>query len=299
MQISSVHVGAFTMELEVEITDRLAMNYAASVGDDNPLYLHDERDGGIIAPPLSCMEVTWPLSSEILMTWDIESFTEPFPFDLLQQQVHYRETIVFHRVLRPGDKLRAKGTIAAILPHRAGTELVVRYDAVAPDGTLMFTEYIGALLRRVRCLDEGRGAESLPAVPACPTPDACKWDLVLPIDPLAAHVYDGCTNMHFPIHTSVKFAKSVGLQGIILQGAATLSYALREITNREMDGDPTRMRSTSCTFTGMVTPGSSIHIRLLHRRDVDDGTELFYDVVNSEGRRAISGGYVLLGPSRL
>jgi hypothetical protein len=47
------------------------------------------------------------------------------------------------------------------------------------------------------------------------------------------YVYDGCTNIYFPIHTSVGFARMVGLPDIILQGTATLAYAARELADRE------------------------------------------------------------------
>lgn len=299
MEVSSDHVGAFTKVIETEVSARLSMNYAASIGDNNPLYFDDTRPGGIVATPLLSVALTWPFSGNFLQTWVAESFPHPFPYHIMERQVHFSETLIWHTVMYPGDRLVMQGHMAAILPHRAGTQLVVRYDAKRSDGQPVFTEYIGALLRRVKCTDAGTGSENLPKIPQPPRDAAPLWESIIPIDPLAAHVYDGCTNMHFPIHTSVAFARSVGLQGIILQGTATLSFAARELVNREAGGDPSRLHELSCQFTGMVTPGTTITVRLLHREPHGDGEDLFFDVITPNGKRAISGGHARLRPSLL
>lgn len=67
----------------------------------------------------------------------------------------------------------------------------------------LFTEHSGALLRDVRCT----------------------------------------AAIHFPIHTSPRYAKRVGLDGIILQGTATSTLAVRELVACEAAGDPRRLRS--------------------------------------------------------
>lgn len=299
MELSSDHVGAYTKILQVEVTARLCMNYAAAVGDGNPLYFDDTRADGIIAPPMLSCALTWPLSGDFVENWERHSFPRPFPYELMQQQVLYTETLMWHRIMRPGDKLRIQGRMVAILPHRAGAYMVVRYDATTVSGDPIFTEYVGALLRRIRCSDEGRGADNLPAIPDYPATSEPVWTETIPVDPLAAHIYDACTNMHFPIHTSLRFARSVGLREVILQGTATLSLAVRELVNREAAGDASRLESTSCTFTNKVVPGSRIVVRLLKKEEGPAACDLFFDVVNATGNPAISGGHVRLGPSRL
>lgn len=292
MHISSEHVGAGTKVLETEVSPRLAMNYAAAVGDNNPLYFDDTREDGVYAPPMAALAVTWPFSGNFMSTWDPDSFPHRFPYELMKQQVHFSETLVFHRPLRPGMKLRMRGEMVAILPHRVGTLLIVRYDAETASGEPVFAEYIGALLRRVHCEDGGRGEENLPKVPPCPETAGPLWEATLDIDPLAAHIYDGCTNMHFPIHTSRRFARSVKLKGIILQGAATLSYAVRELTDHEAGRDPSGIELVDCQFTGMVVPGGAITNRLLAREERDGRAHLHFETLNSQGRRAISNGYM-------
>jgi acyl dehydratase len=108
------------------------------------------------------------------------------------------------------------------------------------------------------------------------------------------YLYDGCTGISFPIHTSPQFAHGVGLPGIILQGTATLAIAARELVNREAGGDPARLAALYGRFTTMVLPDTEIRVQLTGRQQQTDGTSLHYVVLNGEGRRAINDGYALL-----
>jgi hypothetical protein len=150
------------------------------------------------------------------------------------------------------------------------------------------------MLRGVKCTDEGRGGEELPKVPRHTGDYVPIWESVIPIAPLASFIYDGCTRIIFPIHTSVKFAHQVGLAGRILQGTATLAYAVRELINKEADGHPAKLKSAYCRFTGIVLPGTDINVQLIKKDNIGGGTDLFFVVLNAEGKKAISDGYARL-----
>jgi acyl dehydratase len=290
MELSSDLVGTKLKPYRREVSWRETMNYAAAVGDDNPWYFDDERDGGIVAPPLYGVAVTWPILERI---WEFID-SDRLPPELLFTQVHYTEHLVFHRLLRPGDHLTVQGKIAAVLPHRAGTQVVICFEASDRKGQKVFTEHTGALLRGVSCTEGGQGQEDLPAVPFAPEADRPLWETTLPIDPLRPFLYDGCANIFFPLHTSRSFARQVGLPGIILQGTATLALAAREILDREAGKDPRRLRTFSGRFTGMVLPGTSIRVGLVGKTPRTDGTDLHFVVHNGEGQQAISKGYAFI-----
>jgi len=288
MEISSDYVGTRLKEYRKEITWRETMNYAAAIEDENPYYFDDERSEGIIAHPMFGAAVTWPISERI---WEyMEGFD--FPKEILLTQVHYTEHLHLHRPIRPGDHLIVRGRVAATLPHKSGTLFVIRYDAGDPQGMPVFTEHMGGLMRGVRCTDEGKGAEKLPRLPDRSGKKAILWESSLRVERTAPFVYDGCTNIFFPIHTSVKFARAVGLPGIILQGTATLALAVREVINRELGKDPREVRSLACRFTGMVRPGSEIRVQLEGRETDSDGDHYFFQVMNSEGKKAVSDGVI-------
>jgi acyl dehydratase len=290
MELSSRFVGTPLKDYHTEITWRQTMNFAAAVDDHNDYYMDDEREGGIIAPPMFSVAVTWRILERI---WEyIEA--KDFPIEVLMTQVHHTENLEFHRPLRPVDRLTVKGQVAAILPHRAGTRVVMRFDALDQAGKPVFTEHIGALMRGVKCSDDGSCLNRLPEGPLLKESAQPLWESRIPIDVLRPHLYDGCTDIVFPIHTSRAFARQVGLPGNILQGTATLAFAVREIINREAGGDPLILKSVFCRFTGMVFPGTVIRVQLVGKSVKDNGTNLHFIVLNQEGQKAISGGYAFL-----
>lgn len=286
MNINSSLTGTLTKDYTTTVSWRPAMNYAAAINDFNEIYLNDEREGGIIAHPMYVAALTWPISGNISEYID----SAKFPADIISRQVHFTEHIEFHRPVRPGDSLTIKGRIASIAPHRAGTHLIMRYEAYDKKGLLLFTEHTGAIARGVECTGGPSGVSEIPIVPENPQ-NIDTVETIIPISPVAPFIYDGCTDIFFPIHTSQKFARMVGLPGIILQGTATLAFAVKEIINMEAAGDPLKLKQIFCKFTGMVIPGTEI--KLIHSQSSkkDGGKDIFFHILNSEGERAISGGY--------
>ncbi len=264
-------------------------NYAAAVLDDNPVYFDDTRSEGIIAHPCFPFSVTWPVLSRLGEF--VPSHT--FAAEILMTQVHYTEYLQISRLIRPDDQLTLSGVLAAILPHRAGTHAVIRIDAADHAGQPVFTEYIGAMLRGVACGNE-KIAVKLPQMPDNPEAGALIWQVEVYVTPLAPYIYDGCSNIEFPIHTSPGFAKSVGLPGIVLQGTAAMAYAVREIVNQEAGGNPHRIREISGRFTGMIIPGSNIRICCTGRNQRKTETDIFFDVFNAENQKAIRNGHVTI-----
>ncbi|RLB94380.1 MAG: hypothetical protein DRH76_09290, partial [Deltaproteobacteria bacterium] len=195
-----------------------------------------------------------------------------------------------HHPIRPGQRLTVAGTVAAIRPHRAGTRVILRYEASDEDGQGIFTEHIGGLLRGVSCTDEGRGLDDLPPDPPSAPEGASLWEAPVTVDPLFSYRYDAGSGIVFPIHTSPAFARSVGLPGIIVQGTATLALAVSELVNREAGGDPQRITALACRFTGMVRPGTTIRILLQQRKEEN----LFFEVRDEQDKRVLSNGHARL-----
>jgi 3-hydroxymyristoyl/3-hydroxydecanoyl-(acyl carrier protein) dehydratase len=86
----------------------------------------------------------------------------------------------------------------------------------------------------------------------------------------------------------------VGLPDIILQGTASLAYAVRELINREAEENPHLVKTIACRFTGMVIPDSDIRVQLNGRKSDAGGYHLFFTVLNDKGQRAISDGILTL-----
>jgi acyl dehydratase len=289
VQIDSVFVGTQLSPHQTVVQARHTTNFAAAIGERAACYFDDTRPQGVIAHPVFPVAVTWPIT----LHPDRYLRDSRFPLELMAMQVHHSEHIALHHPLRPGQILTVAGTVAAILPHRAGTRVVMRYAATDDDGRPIFTEHIGALLRGVRCSDDGRG---LPGLPDEPPPDPSGepvWQQGVAIDPALPYIYDGCSDIVFPIHTSKAFARDVGLPGIILQGTATLALAVRELLMREPGVLPSAVAEVACRFTGMVFPGSRISVRLLQRAEVDGRLTLSFDVIDAKHQPVLRKGRIV------
>lgn len=291
-EISPNLVGTRLKPYHAQIHWRDTMNYAAAVSDSNPLYFDDERDGGVMVHPMFSVAVTWPIVENLSQYLDATDI----PLELLLTQVHYTEHLIFHRQIRPDEKLTIKGKIVAILPHRAGTHIVLRFQAFDQGQELVFTEFNGAMLRGVQCRGAGQKAENCPAIPDDRDVHQLRWEKRITIDPLLPFIYDGCTNIVFPIHTSKKFAHQVGLPQIILQGTATLALAVRELIKRETESQPLRLKEIYCRFTGMVLPGSDITVHVYEALADQISGRCYFDVRNQKGEKVLSHGYALISP---
>ncbi len=288
MTLNSDLVGTQLKPYETTITMRQTKNHAASIDDGNPRYFDDTNKNGILSHPMFPVTVTWPVLSHL------DRFIEAdnFPTEVLLTQVHYSEHLILHRLVQPNDALTVKGVLQAFIPHRAGTHAVIKLDTLDKAGKPVFTEYIGAMLRGVDC-GKGGIADSIPVVPeGNKNNDTSVWASDVHIHPLMPFLYDGCTDIEFPIHTSVQFAKAVGLPGIILQGTATLALVVRDIVDREADMDPSRVTQIGCNFTGMVKPDTDIRILCTDRVCHQNHTDVFFIVLNNENKKAIRNGFV-------
>lgn len=290
MKISSQFINTPLKEHKVQVDWRSIMNYAAAVNDDNAIYFNDESESGIVAHPVFPVAVTWPIMENL--SDYIKS--ENFPIRVFATIVHYYEHLKIHRLIRPEDEIKIQGKITAILPHRAGTHVILRLDAVDKHNNFVFTEYIGGMLRGVKCVGDGKGKESLPKRTILKNDAEPVWKKDVYIDKLRSFVYDGCTDIVFPIHTSKKFAHFVGLPDIILQGTATLAFAVKEIINAESERDPNRVQEIACNFSSMVFLDSNISVQMKKKKDTGNSKEIFFEVYNHENRKAIRNGYILL-----
>ena len=287
MDLDSQLAGTRLTPCSIEISQRRTVNFAAGLGHNNPCYFDDTREKGVTAPPTFPVAVTWPILS------NLSEFLprDRFPTEVLLTQVHYTEHLICHRLIRPGDQLAIDGDIASIAPHRAGTHVILRLDAHDKANEPVFTEYVGAMLRGVTCNGQAVSG-SLPQVPECGFDAEPAWSKRWLVDPMAPYIYDACADIEFPIHTSPKFARDVGLPGILLQGTATLGYAVRELINREALGDPGAVREIACTFTGMVMPGTEISLVCQKVLEQDHAALVFFEVINDKNKKAIRNGYL-------
>ena len=284
--ISPDVVGNKTKPLEVEITRRMIMNYAAGIDDHNPWHFADDRTEGIVAAPMMAWALTWQFSVQGERLWGDNGT----PKEIGPRGVHFTEEMEFSRPIVPGDKLTITGETVDLRAHRAGTYIQTRYTGIDANGEHVFTQHTGGMLRDVRC--SGDIEDYQPRGIGSSVSDQPIRTLKIPIHAMAAHIYDGCADIHNPIHTSRAFALGVGLPDIILHGTATLAYAIKDITNTEGKGDPRAVKSLYASFTSMVFMPSEVELQVLGFEESDDTNSVYFQVIAADGKKAVRDGCI-------
>lgn len=287
LAIDSKFVGVPWKEQIREITWRDTTNYAASLDDMNPFYMDDERKGGIYAPPMFIVNLGWP----IVLMYKEDYIDMPYPQEVWDQLMHYTEYIDFQRLIQPNTKVRIKTEIAAMLPQRAGTQIVHKISVEDLEGKPYHTEWIGSMLRGVECPDGGKG--SMPEYQKTKYAGNAIWEAPVFAGQALPYVYDGCNNLTFAIHTSPKFAHSVGLPTNVLHGSANLALGVTQVINKELGGDPRRVKVVAGKLTGMIFANNNLRVQLFERKVSGDTMDLYWQVFNeTTGKVAVSYGYV-------
>ncbi len=289
MKINSKIVGMNLKVYKTVISPRHAMNYAAAIEDMNQRYFNNCEEATIVAPPMLSVALTWPIISrikEFLEEGDISP-------EVFTRQVHYTEQLEFHAQLKPSEQLLIHGQIIGIIPHRNGTLVKFKFKASNQQGDAIFTEIICGLLRGVKCTDEGREIEKTKVLASrkC-TGNSLIWETQVNVDEARPYLYDACSNISFPIHTSQKFARQVGLPSVILHGTATLAYAVREIINQYANGNPDKLKAVSCQFSGMVFLKNKLTVQLLSEETDGKFNNLYFQVLDQQKQIVIKNGFV-------
>ncbi len=287
LTIDSKFVGVPWKEETQQISWRDTTNFAASLSDMNPYYMDDARTGGICAPPTFPVKLCW----RIILAGRANYIDMPYPQEVWDTLMHYTEYIEIDRLIKPPVQILIKTEISAMLPQRAGTQIVHKQTVTDMDGKPFHTEYIGSMLRDVECPDGGKG--SLPEYQKTKYTGKPIWEAPIFINPELPYIYDGCNDLVFAIHTSPKFARSVGLPSNVLHGSANLALGIREVINHELGGDPTRVKAIGGKFTAMVLPGNNVKVQLFERKAANGSVELFWQLLNeTTGKVAVSYGYL-------
>jgi len=292
MPIPQSIVGVRLPPLKRTITWRETSSFAAAVGEELPAYLDDSLGDGALAPPLFAVAVTWPLLESLP-----NHLGGALPPEVVATLVHAGERLLFRRPLRPDETLTLESQVVALQPTRAGALVTLRTDARGEDGNPTFTEWLEVLFRGVEVPGPGLslGADHLALPPVAPTADEnLSWSLDIPVPRGLPFVYDACTGISFPIHTSVSFARAVGLPDLILHGTAALALSARELVAREAGGDPTRLKEISCRFRGVMVPGAPLTLQAWAGGSGSPRT-LGFALHTSDGRPALTDGLARLG----
>lgn len=232
--------------------------------------------------PLFYTKISWHLIEHLNDYLD-----KPIDDKLLKTIVHQSEHITFLKKVSPAAELTVKSKLWSITPHKKGTKLLTRFEYYS-ENELVVIEYAGGLLFGVKCIGNG---QSLGEIPRTEKIDVSSiWEETIEIDKRLPYDYAKKAEIDAPIHTDPKFAKSIGLPDIILQGTCTFAKSVNVLLNKELDNDIGKIKSVSTKFTGMVVPPDIVTVRLLKR----EAGILYFDVINKKNSPVLKGGQIVL-----
>ena len=283
--VMPVDVGRYTVANSFNVDARSITAFASGVGDFNECYMDDARADGLIGHPGMVFSFQW----NSRFTPDLE-----YDLQLVRRGVQAWVDVRFERAIREGDVITSQGRSIAARQVAPGVLTSQRYTMRDSAGELVAVMESGGITRGARLDGAEQELESAPPLPK-PSGNAGApiWSVELPIDPQAPHVYTECADIWNPIHTERRVALEAGLPDIILHGSANITIALREVINRSLGGDPTRLRRFAGQFRAMVIPGRPVTVRALEAREGDGETTVFFEMLNDAGEAAIANGVVV------
>ncbi len=275
MPLNKAAAGKEYPPVESQVTLEALQKYARAYNDDNPAYFDARRPGGIIAPPMFAVAVTW------------QSVMQPIgdpavQVDLLRL-VHGEQDMEFIAPMRPGNVITSTSKIASIETKSTGETMAL--EILARRGTELVQRTLFSVFIRgsgprgagdARAPEPGRGAPL--------------YTVAQTIDKDQTFRYADASGDFNPIHVNEQVAKMAGLPGIIVHGLCTMAFTSKAAIDKLCGGDPTRLKRLRVRFSRPVLPGQTITTRFWSDGERDGRRVFAYETYNPDGHAVIRGG---------
>lgn len=282
MPLNTSTVGGQSREFDHQVDARWVMAYAAALNDLLPAYM-DTTARSVTAHPLFPVCLEWPAILDCVNIPGSESATP----EERSRGVHAAHDLHIFRPIVADERLTTQATIVGVEAIRPGAAQTTRLDTRAADGELVARTFQLGITRGVAVTGDSAPPEGVPPLPAFRGEGELER-VAIAVTGGAAHTYTECARIWNPIHTDRKVALAAGLPDIILHGTATLALAVSALVGRRLDGDPGRVTRLGGRFAAMVLMPSTLTLIVHH----DAGGEISFTMLNEQGERAISQGFL-------
>jgi len=249
MELITAKIGKVYQPDFWDVTEENIKKFASGYNDlDNPRF-----KAGEIAPPMYAVLYAGATMFQALLD-------EELNVDM-RRLVHGEQDMTWHRLPKPGDRVKTVGTIHNMEEKSSGEILHVKVESstdAGPLSTIVSSFFIRA--RKKPDAQPGQKKEEKKDAPPPHPPVAFTQRMYVTNDQTYRYAEGG--GDHNPIHIDNDFALAAGLPGIILQGLCTMAFAHKAVMDHVLDKDPTKFRRLFVRFSKPVRP---------------------YDVVTTEG----------------
>jgi acyl dehydratase len=277
MPLNKSCIGKEFAPVTTEVTTAAMQKYARAYNDENPAFFDAARPGGLVAPPMFAVVVTW--SSTLNAVMDPEAGAD------LLRLVHGEQDMWFLAPIRPGDRITSRAKITAIETKATGETMTVELRAVNQNGGAVNHSIFSAFIR-----GGGRRAGQQEAHPDEPARGEPILTVAQTVDPDQTFRYAEASGDRNPIHLDENVARMAGLRGIIVHGLCTMAFTSRVMIENLCDGDPTRLKRLRVRFSRPVRPGQTITTRVWPEGEREGRRIFAYETSASESQAVIRGG---------
>ena len=275
MALNKDLVGKKYAPTTTDATLEAMQNYARAYNDDNSAFFDATRAGGIVAPPMYAVVVTWASIMGVVGDPDLK-------VDVIRL-LHGEQDMEFILPIRPGDKITAVANVASIETRATGETLAIEINATNQAGEKVNRTLFNAFIR-----GGGRGGSD--ARVAEPQRGEPIVTVAQQVDKDQTYRYKEASGDFNPIHVDENFAKMAGLPGIIVHGLCTMAFTSKVMIDKFCGGDPVKLKRLRVRFTRPVLPGQIITTRVWPDGDREDRKLFAFETFNPEGRAVIRGG---------
>jgi acyl dehydratase len=284
MPLNKEFIGREYPPTSATVTLEALQNYARACNDDNPRYFDPDAPGGIVAPPMFGVAVTW--MSVVGAVGDPE-----LGADLLRL-LHAEQDMEFIAPLRPGDEITTVARVASIEARPSGEAMTLELNARNRADAPVLRTLFGILIRAARRDRAAAGRTERPVSP----PGAPMLSVEQTVDRDQTFRYAEASGDRNPIHVDENVAKMAGLPGIVVHGLCTMAFASKVIIDGLCGGDPVRLKRLRVQFSRPVFPGQSITTKVWAGDERASRRAYTFETYNPEGMAVIRGGIAEIAP---
>ncbi|HUY26762.1 MAG TPA: MaoC/PaaZ C-terminal domain-containing protein [Candidatus Binataceae bacterium] len=277
MPLNKACVGREYPPVTTTVTAEAAQAYARACNDNNPAYFDARSPGGIVAPPMFGVVVTWHSVMSAVMDLEIGA-------DLLRL-VHGQQDMRFLVPIRPGDTITSRAKIISIETRATGETMAVELAADNQNGDPVQRIVFGVFIR-----GGGRRAALAQARTAGIDRGEPLFSVAQQIDADQTVRYAAASGDHNPIHVDENVARMAGLPGTIVHGLCTMAFTSKAAIDKLCGGDPARLRRLAVRFSRPVRPGEIITTKIWSGGERGGHKIFAYETFNPSGQAVIQDG---------
>lgn len=276
-------VGGYTVAKSYVMDARRIMAYASSIDDTNEAYFDDTCTEGLSVHPAISFALQWNTRHRP----DLPPNPRAAPFG-----VHAETDLRIYQPFKQNQVVTVQGQLISRRKIPPGVFTVDRFRMADSKGVLLAELDYNGITRGATLNGPDREVEASPLAPKLDTVGEPVWQESIYIPRHAGQQYTECADIYNPIHTERSVALAAGLPDIILHGSATKAHALTQVVNRCFDGDARRVTRLCGQLRAMVLMDTTIRVECLGEQMAGDEKQVFFQVLNQEGKPAIATGVV-------